>query len=142
MNEKQFIIQFALQRFNKQYKRKLKLKDFDAKSIPPNRFSQLAYEIFSVRLDDYVRLRLYLNFHRYDNVGPYRLEVDGTEGVGVLGDEVYVCHGTIDRFYVESGTYKFAVLEQDITLWNLLLTEDGDGLITEDGEYILLEGTN
>lgn len=142
MNEKQFIIQFALHRFNRQYNRKLKLQDFDAKSITPNRHSQLAYEIFSVRLDDYVRLRMYLSYHRYDQIGPYRLEVDGSLGTGVLGDEVYVCQGTIDRFYIESGTYKFAVLEEDITLWNLTLSEDGDGLITEGGDYILLEGQN
>lgn len=142
MNEKQFIIQFALQRFNQQYNRQLQVIDFDAKSITPNYTSQLAYEVFSVRLDDYVRLRMYLTYHTYDNIGPYRLEVDGSLGTGVLGDEVYVCQGTIDRFYVESGTYKFAVLEEDITLWNLTLSEDGDGLITEGGDYILLEGMN
>lgn len=141
MKEKQFIIQFAIQRFNRQYKRKLRIQDFDAKSIPPNRFSEKAYEVFSVRLDDYIRLRIYLTFSKHDKTGPYRLEVDGSEGTGVLGDEVYVCQGTVDRYYLESGLYKFDALEEDVTLWNLALSEGDDALITETGDYILLEGT-
>lgn len=142
LNEKQFIIQFALQKFNHQYNRSIKVEDCDAKSIQPNRFSVQAYEIFSVRLDDFLRLRLYINLSKVDKLGSYRLEVDGSEAVNQLGDEVYVATGTLDRYYYESGLYKFPWLGEDVTLWNLSLSEEGDGLITEQGEYIVLEGTN
>lgn len=142
LNEKEFIIQFAIRHFNQQYHHNLLVADCDAKSIQPNQFSSHAYEVFSVRLDDYVRMRLYLSFSTFDNLGPYRLEVDGSEAVNQLGDEVYVCSGTIDRYYYESGMYKFPWLNEDVALWNLLLNEDGDALLTESGEYILLEGEN
>ncbi len=140
LNEKQFIIQFALQKFNEQYQRSIKVEDCDARSIQPNRFSVQAYEIFSVRLDDFLRLRLYINLSKVDKLGRYRLEVDGSEGVNRLGDEVYVATGTLDRYYYESGLYKFPWLDEDVTLWNLSLSEEGVGLITEQGEYIVLEG--
>lgn len=141
MTEKDFIIQLALSSFNNQYNRNILITDCDAKSILPNQYSTIAYEVFSVRLDDYVRLRMYLDFGTTDNLGRYRLEVDGSEGVGILGDEVYVTTGFIDRYYKESGLYKFNWMGIDTGLWNIFLSESGDELVTEDtGDLFILEG--
>jgi hypothetical protein len=141
MTEKQFIIQLAVDQFNAQYNRSMLHTDFDARSIEPNQFSILAYEVFTVRLDDYVRLRMYLEYGPYDNLGPYRLEVDGsTGGVGVLGDEVYVTSGQVDSYYRESGLYRFGLLNVDTATWNILLDEMGNEWITEaTGEFFILE---
>ena len=142
MNERRFLIQLAVYAFNQQYNRDLKVHDCDIKSIPPNQFSTIAYEVFTVRLDDYVRLRLYLEYGDYDNLGRYRLEVDGTDGLGILGDEVYVTSGFVDRYYRESGLYKFGWLGVDISTWNILMDEQGNEWITEDTEvnFILEAG--
>ena len=139
MTEREFIIALAVNAFNQQYNASLLVENFDVKSIQPNQFTTLAYEVYTVRFDDFVRLRLYLNFDQYDSIGNYRLEVDGSEGIGVLVDEVYVATGIVDRFYKESGLYKFNWLGQDITSWDIFLTENEEALLTEIGDYFIEE---
>jgi len=139
MNEKQFIIQLAVAKFNQQYNRSLDYSDFDAMSIPNNIYSNLAYEVFSVRMDDYVRLRMYLTFDNVDILPNYRLEVDNTTVIGALGDEVFVTFGTIDRYYRDSGLYKFQTMYKDETLWDILICENDEVLSLESDEMIILE---
>lgn len=140
MTEREFIIQLAVNSFNQQYGRNVQFTDCDVKSILPNQFSLFAYEIFTVRFDDFVRMRLYLDFGNYDVIGNYRLEVDGSAGVGVLGDEVYVASGFVDRYYKESGLYKFNWMGEDQSTWDIFLMENGDSFVTEDtGDLFILE---
>lgn len=140
MTEREFLIQLAVNTFNAQYGKHIEAINCDIKSITPNLFSTLAYEVYTVRMDDFVRLRMYLEFNNYDDLGRYRLEVDGSSGVGILGDEVYVASGYVDSYYRDSGLYKFGWLDVDIATWGILLAEDDVVLITEDiGDYLILE---
>lgn len=140
MTEREFIIQLAVNSFNAQYNASIRLSECDAKSIQPNGYSAIAYEVYTVRQDDNVRIRLYLNFGHHDRMGEYRLEVDGSDAVGRLGDEVYVALGFVDVFYRDSGLYKFHWMGVDLTSWNIFITEDGQPFINEEtGEYFLTE---
>lgn len=140
MTEREFLIQLAVNAFNAQYGKHIEAINCDIKSIQPNQFSTLAYEVYTVRMDDFVRLRMYLEFNNYDSLGRYRLEVDGSAGTGVLTDEVYVVSGYVDSYYRDSGLYKFGWLGVDITTWGIIMVEDDVALVTEDtGDYIILE---
>lgn len=140
MIEKDFIIQLAVNTFNAQYNQAIEIERCDAKSIEPNERSVLGYEVFTKRLDDFVRLRLYLNFDTTNDISQFKLEVDGTEGSDVLSDEVYVAMGSVNEFYRDTWFYKFKPMGVDITLWDIFLTEDGVPFVSEDtGEYFVQE---
>lgn len=139
MNEREFLIFLAIQQYNYQYNMHLTIADCDVMSIQPGVGSELGYEVTTVRLDDYVRLRIYLNIEDRDMLAPYTL--DNSEGTATakLGDEVFVAYGKVDRCHIYDNNYKFRWLGNDIGRLNILLTEDGAPLITEDGGYLLLE---
>lgn len=107
MNEKTFIISMALDKYNSQFGTKFQAKNFEIFSIDPNIYYEKAYEIYSTRVDDYLRLRVYFNISDKDFLGPYRLEVTGPAQTAGLGDEVFVAIGTFDKYYLDEGIYKF-----------------------------------
>lgn len=105
--EREFLIDTAVDLFNRQYKRNIVADECTIVSIRPNYGCKYGYEIDTKRVDDNLRLRLYFNLEDFDAFGSYRLEVDENMLKGRLGDEVYVVLGRVNRYYVDSGTYKF-----------------------------------
>lgn len=139
LSEKEFLIGLALQQFNSQYRKKFKVQDCDIISIPANSYSDRGYEISTARMDDLVRMRIYLKFDTIFQTSPYRLESTDPFIKGALGDEVYVSDMKIHSYYIEQGIYKFRQLTPDWGKMPILLTEDGIPLLSEEGYYLIPE---
>lgn len=139
MDDRQYLIAQAVNQYNTQFAKSLAYDYFDVRSIPTRVNFDRSYEVYSVRFDDYLRLHIHLTFSDSDRLGPYRVETDQTHAVAALGDEVFVSVGSINRFYVDSGYYKFNTIQADETSLPVLLMESGMALLDESGDYILLE---
>jgi hypothetical protein len=72
-------------------------------------------------------------------LSPYRIEVNYPSHTAQLGDEVYVALGEIDKFYQDSGLYKFHTINTCGLMLNLLTDETGDPFVDESGEYFVIE---
>lgn len=138
MDEKHFLIDFALGKFNLQFNRNLQVADFDIFSILPTYDTIRGYEIFTLTPGDNLRLRIYFNYGDHHGLGDYRLEVDNSEINSGLGDEVFVAIGTVDNYYMFSGMMSFLWIPISASAASILLTEEGDPITTETGAYILL----
>lgn len=136
VSEREFIINLAINAFNLQYSRNINPKECDAYSIPKNKTSRMAYEVYTLRTDDAVRMRIYLNFGKHDGLSPFRLETDNQNIVNALGDEVYVSSGYVDKFYYDNRIYKFSTMEQDPSAMNIITSLTGTPFVTFEGEYI------
>lgn len=144
LTEKQFLINFGLKYFNNQYTKNVRVDECDIVSIPARFSFERSYEITTNRLDDNVCLHIHIRFEGADGLSQYRLELDSdrtqiTGNSGSLSDEVYVATGSIDPYYLTSGTYKFRYIGEDPTLQTFLLQENGFPLLFEDGTPIQLE---
>ena len=130
--ERDFIIKFAIDKYNDQFGTKLAYGDFTVKSIPPNFNTHIGYELQTEQQLDFLRLRVYLLFGVTSILYEYKLENDTQTGHGNLLDEVFVTLGTLDSYYKE--IFKFRELkEEDAWVDIILLTEDFKYIITEDG---------
>lgn len=139
LTEREFLIQLALGQYNQQYGRNFQAADFDIMSIDQRVNFDLSYEIFTVRLDDHLRLRVHLLLSDGDGLGPYRVESDGTDGVQTLTDEIFVALGRVDQYYKDSGVYKFNPIYPDEALLPVIHDEHWQPIQDESGEYILEE---
>ena len=108
--ESQFLRDIAVREFNFQYHRDIDPILCTIKSIVGGYGCTHGYEIESMREGDHLRLRMYFNLGDLDQFLPYRLETDKSFATASLGDEVYVTIGTINQYYVDSGTYRFRTL--------------------------------
>lgn len=137
--EKEFLIGIAITQFNVQFGRKFLTSDFDIMSIDPNSYSDRGYELVTIRLDDQVRLRMYVTFADDFFVSGYRLVNTGDAVLGALGDEIYVSDVRVPRSYLEDGIYKFRTLTTDWSLLPITLTEQNQPLVSMDGIYFIPE---
>ena len=140
MIEIDYLIQTAVDRFNFQYGEHLTYDEMRIFSISPEENSDLGYELFTIRQDDYVRLRLFILLGQVCDT-PYRLETDNTFIYDGLGDEVFCTIHGIDAVTMAAEGFKFPWLTLEAQVpFNTLSTEDFIPLITEDGLYLLAEG--
>jgi hypothetical protein len=137
--EREFLIQMALDKYNSQYNKNFTVSDCDIITIPARVNFDLSYEIFTTRLDDFLRLHMHLLFGAGDGLQNYRLETDGTTHIDSLGDEIFVTTGTIDRYYKESRVYKFQPISPTDALLPILLDEKGYAILVENGDFLPLE---
>lgn len=135
-SEKEFLIKLAVDRFNLQYNKRIDPKGCTVHSIPRNYQREKGYEIVTRRQDDFLRLRIYFNIVGIDSIRAYRLEVDDTYKVRENGDEVYVALGNVNPYYVDSGTYTFRWIEQDLEAESGLLYMSGDFITLMSGEHL------
>ena len=106
-SEELFLLNTAVKAFNKQYGRSIDPQLCTIRSIPGAYGKTYGYEILTARTDDFLRLRMYFSIGGLDAFSPYRIELQGDTAVGSLADEVYVMNGVVNRYYVDSGTYRF-----------------------------------
>ncbi len=137
--EKEFLIGIAITQFNVQFGKKFLTSDFDIMSIDPNSYSDRGYELVTIRLDDQVRLRMYVTFASDFFVSGYKLVNTGEGVVGGLGDEIYVSDVKIPSSYLEDGIYKFRTLTMDWSVLPITLTEQNLPFISNNGLYIIPE---
>lgn len=139
MDERDYLIQQAIDQFNSQYGHKFTTDQFDIKSLPRRVNFDRSYEVYSTRFDDFLRMHMHLTFGDADGLNPFRLETDRTQSVNALGDEVYVAVGTVAKYHKDSGEFKFSYIGTDDSRLPIILGEDGTGLLLEDGGFVLLE---
>lgn len=106
-SEDSFLRRFAVDRFNRQYGKNFDPDRCEIRSIVPGYNKTYGYEITTARTDDFVRMKIFFSLGNLDQLSPYRLEVDGKVATGSLEDEVYVAVGVVNRWYFDSGTYRF-----------------------------------
>lgn len=141
LKEQDFLLTLAVDRYNSQFKRKMKIEELDIKSIRPRVGFILGYEL-STKIDtDFLRFRIYLNKGKLDFLSMYDNQVDqGLYASGTLEDEILVASGTVDNWYVEEGVYKFRPIQNQELLEEYLALENGEGaFLLENGETIILE---
>lgn len=137
LSENEFLINLAIKRFNEQHHKNLNPNGFNIRSIEARNYHKIGYEITSNIETDFLIIRIYLNIGSVDKLSNYSLDVlPNTTIKGELGDEVYVAHGTIDRYYLENNIYSFGIIENFVSS-NSITTEDGNAIITEEGDYII-----
>lgn len=133
--ERDFLIEYAVRKYNRQYGRDYTRDEFDVRSITPRVNTDLGYEFTTNRLDDFVRLRIYFSFGRFDDVRDFKLEVNYPSYIGKLGDETFVALGTIDRYYLDSGIYKFRWIGTDTSRLPIFVTDEQVAFVDDRGRY-------
>lgn len=139
MTEKEFLIRLALNQYNAQYNLNILPEGCDVKSLTTRVNFDRSYEVWTNRGDDFVRMRMHLLFGGNDGISAYRVETDGTTGVANLTDEVFVSTGSIDSYWRDSGTYKFAPIDPDVSDASAIFLEDFSPILLENGNLLLEE---
>lgn len=140
MKEHDHIKAAALRFFGVQFNKQLNPADFAIICVPKKADYPLAFEIFTTRIDDFLRLRVYLQITSSDNFQPFKLEVTTPYVNNSPEDEVWVTLGSLDKYHIESGYLKEDGLYRCPDMVdNILLMEDGNAILAEDGSYILME---
>ena len=138
LSEKEFLIKLAVDQFNRQFNKTIRISDCDIVSIPVRFAASYSYEISTVRSDDFLRMHIHLSLGGLDEVYPYTLQVDGGTGISTLTDEVYVASGSLDPYYIDSGLYTFKPIGIVPITEGIVVLEDGYALLLESGEEIAL----
>lgn len=139
MTEQQFLISLGIKKYNKQFSKNLNFDDFTISSIPTRVNFDRSYQLLTLRDDDMLKLHMHLKFDKADDLRDYRVELERPFEDSALGDEVYVACGFIDRYWYESGTYKFSAISGDAVLTGALKLEGIGYILLEQGSYILPE---
>ena len=140
MKEHDYIKELTLKFFNSQFNRQLRPVDFSITCIAKKQDYFLAFEVFTLRTDDFLRMRVYLQMGSSDNLQPFKLEVSSPYYNNSAEDEVWITLGSLDVYHLESGFLKENnLLKCPGIIDNILLLEDGTGILTEDGGFILME---
>lgn len=133
--EDYFLKKFALDAYNRKYGKRLRPEDCNINSIRSTYNYKYGYQIETLREDDHVIIRLYLNMGVMDCVDIVRLEnYQNQQYVGSLVDEVYVVLGQFNRYYYDNGIYKFRWIAGDDLDLPLMAFLNGDFVSWEDGE--------
>lgn len=150
MSFSQYLINLAVEKYNLELKENKDPSDFNIRPIPLNIRTNLACEVFTKREDDFLRLRLYLVFSDITQLIPYKVEVDRSDSISDLTDEVYVTTGDINFYYVLLNIGRLMCNvgggspppPPDPIIGFYLLLEKGGYILTEDDKKILIPTIN
>lgn len=138
LSEKDYLIKFAVDAYNRKYEKKIRYRDCSIKSIHPSYGNRWGYYIETLRGDDYVAIKLYFNLGKFDRVDIVRLEVkQNIENFGTLGDEVYVVTGEVAGFYYEDGIYRFRWIDSATTEEPIFEFMDGSFVEFMNGDLFM-----
>lgn len=135
--EKDFLIKFAVDSYNKKYGRKLDYKLCQIKSVMKAYGYTYGYQVQTMRSDDNVIIMLY--FSLGDITRDHIVRVETIQNVVVnlgLGDEVYVVTGEVARFYKDQCIYKFRWLKGDDFEFSTVMFMDNDMIQFMDGGFL------
>ena len=133
LTESAFLTRMALQAYNTQFGRNIRPEDCTIRSIKPHYSRTLGYEISTKRQDDFLRIKVFLDIGRGDQVHQYRVENDAIVREGNLEDEVFVAVGTVSQTYIDQGLYKFRWIGPETAFDNRIFDSDGNPLEWTDG---------
>lgn len=139
-NVKNYIIRLGVDSFNRQTGLSHIVTDFDCFSIVHTDPERCMFEIFTRKRFDNLRLRLSCRFGNSSRVDKYGLVVAVPTIISGLGDEVWYANAEIDPKLLYSNS-KMARKTCPLIFADpnvVLIAENGQGILTEDGDEILL----
>lgn len=139
LTEKQYLIQRALDVFNRQYGAQIQPETCEIVSINNDIHSNRGYAITTPNGSQTLRIHLYVVLAGEDQKHISRLEVAMPYRDNALGDEIWVIHIAVDRWYRDSNTYRFDIILANEVPENAFVAEYGFAFQTEDGAYITTE---
>lgn len=139
MTEQQFLKGLAVGAYFQKYGIRIDPEACSIKSLPAQAQRDRSYEIETARTDDFVRIRMHINFRDRDGVESVSLDVDESTSTNGLDDEVFVVYMSVDRFHIDSGEYQFNAIDDGVMYKAVLLAEPGVALADEDGLFVDLE---
>lgn len=140
LKEVDFLVSYAVNKFNQQFNKRFDYKGFAVHQIEEGSRHHRAYELYTLKDNDYLRLRIYIRFGRFDDLKNYRVEVEeNLYNPSGLEDEVHVAEGTISKSWIDNGIYRFRKMTDVSVPGDYILSETGVHIFDEDGDYILLE---
>lgn len=135
--ESEFLRKFAVDSYNKKYKRNLDYKNFIIRSVKNAFGYKYGYQVETIRSDDHVVIMLYFNLGIMTCEHIVRVEmVQNVDVSGGLGDEVYVVTGEVARYYLDEGVYKFKWLKSNDFNFTAVMFMDNDYVEFMDGDYL------
>ena len=142
ISERKFLKDFVLIQFNFQMQLRGSKSILDEnstiKSIEPAPSYQIAYQISTARLNDYLRVQVHFNFDKTDSLLPFRTKVEPPYSNGTLIDEVWETTGTINRAHLDFTNYTFQTLADDAPDGPVLLKANHEPFRLKNGAYISL----
>lgn len=136
--EKQFLLEIAVRALNFQTGSNLKVEDMVIYSVPPAETFRYGWEINRNIPGDLLRIHLYANIEKQNNIQPYTIELKPQFRDGQLGDETYVFRIGIDEAHVLYDGYKFAWMDVDYQNVGILVQVDRAPITLTDGSFIAL----
>jgi len=138
--DKPFIIDLALNQFNRQHNTSLRPIDMDARTIPHGELYDAAYEVFTAISSDNIRLKMYFNVDDdTTGISKFRYLSGGRDPLTSSVDTTYVATGSIDEHYVWSSIVDLKDIDIDIDKVGGLLLESGIPFLLESNKNLLLE---
>lgn len=139
-SETDFLKKLIVSQFNEQFATSYLLTDFNIYSIAPKPTQQVGYELTSTQPNNPLKLRAYFNFATNDEVSPFTLGLLSAASLGTLDDEVYVCYGLIDQYYLDENVYKFLYIDNPLNFTSFIVDDDGDMLSDDNDNFLIYYG--
>lgn len=146
MLNRNFVIRLAVDAFNHQFGYNFNHGAFDLISIDTESQTHCAFEVYTTRFDDQLRLRCYANLGSKNHVGQYVLKENDDPTIGNPGDQVptvFVANMELDQefLHLNNNFIRKSGCQFDVDLMRLmiLLKESQEAFTMEDGSYVLLE---
>lgn len=139
LTEKQYLIQRALDVFNRQSGTNIQPDSCQIFSINNDIHSLRGYVITTPLGSTTLRIHMYVALSDEDMKRVSRLEVAMPYRNNELGDEVWVIHIAVDRWYRDNNVYRFDLILPNEVPNNAFVAEYGFAFQTEDGAYLVAE---
>lgn len=137
--EYDYIIQQAVNNFNQQFGKSFDPSTFAIEVIEKRADGNFAFEVYTLRSDDQLRLRLYYTITDTDSVGKYRLETRTPHSLIPESIEVYSALATLDNFHLENRTFNLEPFLSSPSQVDFLIQPINQPFLLENGSFIELE---
>ncbi len=139
-SEKDFLKKLIINQFNDQFGTSYAITDFNIYSIAPKTTHKIGYELTTNQLDNGLQLRAFFNFDTDDEVSSFQIGLLSTADVGGLDDEIYVCFGTINQYYLDSGLYNFVFIDNPFSGSSFIVDDDSNIFSDNNDNFLIYYG--
>lgn len=137
--EYEYIVKQAVSNFNNQFGKNFDPATFGIEAIQKRLDGNFAFEVYTLRADDQLRLRLYFTIANEDWVGRFRLETREPHSLIPENIEVYSALATLDNFHLENKTFSLEPFISAPSQVDFLIHPSNQPFLLENGSFIELE---
>ena len=137
--EYDYVIKQAVDAFNRQFSRTVDPATFAIEVLERRHDGNFAFEVYTLRADDQLRLRLYFTIANEDWVGRFRLETRDPHSLIPESIEVYSALATLDNFHLENKTFSLEPFISAPSQVDFLIHPSNQPFLLENGSFIELE---